>query len=185
MWNQCFCREVFRLWISLVRLWFGLCLLLWLNKRNFCCCCFWSSRLFQTGQHGLCAGLPRAAKHWGDHGLRAWWKHPLGELAQHQHGADCESHGRTPQCPRAIHILSVTSYLHHAFISSGDLIKHISLNPSPLRSLCGREEQSGQHSVLHVGDRLSLSLHLWWDWKYGQTCDASVHQVRRCLKPGD
>lgn len=65
--------------------------------------------LFQTVQHGSCAGLPRAAQHWRDHGLWTGREHPLGELAPHKHGAGREEHGRSPQRPRALHILSEPS----------------------------------------------------------------------------
>lgn len=65
--------------------------------------------LFQTRQHGSCAGLPCAAEHWGNHGLRARRQHPLGKLAKHKHGAGCEGHGCSPQCPWAIYILSKVS----------------------------------------------------------------------------
>lgn len=46
-----------------------------------------------------------------------------------------------------------------------------------IRGLRGREEQGGQHPGLPVGDRLSLSLHLWRHWKHGQACHAHVNQV--------
>lgn len=68
------------------------------------------SLLFQTVQHGSCAGLPCPARHRGDHGLRAGRQHSLGELAAHQHGSGREEHGSSPQRPWTIYILAWTLF---------------------------------------------------------------------------
>ncbi|KAF3851100.1 hypothetical protein F7725_012872 [Dissostichus mawsoni] len=82
-----------------------------------------------TGQHGYGPGLPRAAQHRGDHGLREGRKHPLGELAHTNMVQAVKSMGARHNKNKVVSTPSFmweTEYhYHYIFDGIGNMVKHV------------------------------------------------------------